>query len=267
LAKRRASRRTRSAPPVEAEVGETTRKEATEASPSLDDSELTTALAEALRALPSTDAAEGYRERARVAERQLSKVSEAYRQLKDENEVFRQRMTRNIQRAYDERRERLLLKFIDILDNLDRALEAAERSYVTEPLIEGLILVRSQLLQTLQDEGLERVPVLGLPYDPSIAEAVHTDPVDDPEQHDVVLKELLRSYRFEDRIIRAGHVVVGQRPNPPGATPLRDTEPTEGASREANGRKAGVEEVGARHQAQEGLVPGRPGAAPEGDEE
>ena len=76
-------------------------------------------------------------------------------------------------------------------------------------LIEGLILVRTQLLQTLQAEGLERVPVLGLPYDPSIAEAVQTEEVEEPEHHHVVLKELLRSYRFDGRVIRAGHVVVG----------------------------------------------------------
>ena len=163
---------------------------------------------------PDSGALEAHQQRARLAEDRLSEVLAAYRQLKSENTDYRERMARNIERRFSERRERLLLKFIEILDNLDRALEAAERSFVTEPLVDGLILVRSQLLQTLQDEGLERVPVLGLPYDPEIAEAVETQAVDDPDHHHLVVKELLRSYRFESRVVRHGHVVVGQYEEP-----------------------------------------------------
>ena len=146
-------------------------------------------------------------QRAQLVEDRLSQVLAAYRKLKTENADFRERMSRNIERRFNDRRERLLIKFIDILDNLDRALEAAERSNVTESLIDGLILVRVQLLQTLQDEGLERAPVLGLPYDPALAEAMGTVPVDTREHDHVVVKELLRAYRFEGRVIRHGQVL------------------------------------------------------------
>ncbi len=108
------------------------------------------------------NAALEFHRRARLAEDRLAEVLAAYRQVKTENEDYRDRTTRNIERRFEQRRERLLLKFIDILDNLDRALEAAEQSYAGNPLIEGLILVRTQLLQTLQEEGLERIPALGL---------------------------------------------------------------------------------------------------------
>ncbi len=156
-------------------------------------------------------------ERAQLVEDRLSQVLAAYRKLKTENADFRERMSRNIERRFNDRRERLLVKFIDILDNLDRALEAAERSNVTESLIDGLILVRVQLLQALQDEGLERAPVLGLPYDPALAEAMGTAPVDTKEHDHVVVKELLRAYRFEGRVIRHGQVLVGQFEDDSGA--------------------------------------------------
>jgi molecular chaperone GrpE len=156
-------------------------------------------------------------QRAQAVEDRLSQVLTAYRKLKAENADFRERMSRNIARRFDDRRERLLIKFIDILDNLDRALEAAERSNVTESLIDGLILVRVQLLQALQDEGLERAPVLGLPYDPALAEAMGTAPVDTKEHDHVVVKELLRAYRFEGRVIRHGQVLVGQFEDDSGA--------------------------------------------------
>jgi molecular chaperone GrpE len=147
--------------------------------------------------------------RARLAEDRLTEVLTAYRQVKTENEGFRDRVSRDMTRQFERRHERLLLKFIDILDNLDRALEAAEQTYAGNPLIEGLILVRTQLLQTLQKEGLERVAVLGLPYDPAFSEAVGTQPVDEAEHDHVVVRELLRGYRLHGRVARASRVVVG----------------------------------------------------------
>jgi molecular chaperone GrpE len=158
---------------------------------------------------PEAGAAEHLERRARLAEDRLSEVLTAYRQVRVENEGFRDRVTRDVERQSDRRREKLLLKFIEILDNLDRALEAAEQTYAGNPLIEGLILVRTQLLQTLQQEGLERIPVLGLAYDPALSEAVSTQPVADPEHDHVVVKELLRGYRLHGRVARASRVIVG----------------------------------------------------------
>jgi molecular chaperone GrpE len=144
-------------------------------------------------------------------------VLAAYRQLKTGNDEFRERTTRNIDRRFEQRRERLLLKFIDILDNLDRALDAAEKSYAGNPLIEGLILVRTQLLQTLQEEGLERIPALGLAFDPAVAESVGSQPVDDPDHHHVVVRELLRGYRLNGRIARPSRVLIGEFTGATGA--------------------------------------------------
>lgn len=175
----------------------------------------------ALEPPPESGAAEEFLARARLAEDRLAEVLKAYRQVRTENDGFRDRITRNIERRFDHRRERLLLKFIDILDNLDRALEAAEQSYAGNPLIEGLILVRTTLLQTLQEEGLERIPVLGMPYDPNFSEAVATQPVDDPEHHHVVMKDMLRGYRLNGKVARASRVVVGEY----GAKPAVPAEP------------------------------------------
>ncbi|HEV8255292.1 MAG TPA: nucleotide exchange factor GrpE, partial [Vicinamibacteria bacterium] len=93
---------------------------------------------------PSADA----ERRARLAEDRLSEVLDAYRKLKTENETFRDRTTRNVERKFEGRHERLLLKFIDIMDNLDRALEASQVNFASPPLVQGIILVRTQLLQT-----------------------------------------------------------------------------------------------------------------------
>jgi molecular chaperone GrpE len=164
----------------------------------------------ALELPPEAGEAEHLERRARLAEDRLTEVLTAYRQVKTENEGFRDRVTRDVERQFNRRHEKLLLKFIDILDNLDRALEAAEQTYAGNPLIEGLILVRTQLLQTLQQEGLERIPVLGLPFDPAMSEAVGTQPVEDPDHDHVVVKEVLRGYRLHGRVARASRVFVGK---------------------------------------------------------
>lgn len=161
---------------------------------------------------PEEPAYEAFHQRVRLAEDRLAEVLAAYRELKTETESHRERITRNLERRFDDRRERLLVKFIDILDNLDRALEAAERTDAGQALVDGIILVRTQLLQTLKDEGLERIPVLGLPFDPHVAEAVGSERVEDPEQHGFAIKELMRGYRLHGRVARAARVVVGEFP-------------------------------------------------------
>lgn len=185
-------------------------------------------LAELIKPAPTLSivdpgAADAFQKRAQLAEDRLAQVLNAYRQLKSENEGHRDRITRNLERRFDQRRERLLLKFIEILDNLDRALEAAEQTYTGTPMIEGIILVRTQLLAVLQEEGLERIPVLGLPYDPSLAEAVETRQVEDPDHHHVVVKELLRGYRLHGRVARAARVAVGEHQPDTKAGALADS--------------------------------------------
>ena len=189
------------------------------------DAGVSSSVDEALDALEEAGANEQLQQRARLAEDRLAEVLSAYRQVKTENEGFRDRVTRDVELAFDRRRERLLLKFIEILDNLDRALEAAEQTYAGNPLVEGLILVRTQLLQTLQQEGLERIPVLGLPYDPALAEAVATQPVSDPDEDHVVVRELMRGYRLNGRVARASRAVIGVfkgAPAEPEAAPNAD---------------------------------------------
>jgi molecular chaperone GrpE len=194
--------------------------------PENDATEIQPGAEEALEPPPEAGEAEHFERRARLAEDRLTEVLTAYRKVKTENEGFRDRVTRDVERTFNRRHEKLLLKFIDILDNLDRALEAAEQTYAGNPLIEGLILVRTQLLQTLQQEGLERIPVLGLPFDPNMSEAVGTQPVDDPEHDHVVVREVLRGYRLHGRVARASRVFVGQY-KPAAAAPEATTSAEE----------------------------------------
>jgi molecular chaperone GrpE len=148
-------------------------------------------------------------QRAKAAEQRLAEVIAAYRQLKQENEGYRERLTRDIERRYERKREQLLIGFIETLDNFERALEMAQPSGAAA-FVEGLILVRTNLVQILQEQGLTWIPVRGLPYDPECSEAVDMEDVEDPAHDQVVIRELQRGYRLNGRIVRHARVVVGQ---------------------------------------------------------
>ena len=198
---------------------------------------------EILSEVPAAEAnvAEVYQQRARLAEDRLAEVLNAYREFRKETEAYRDRLTRQFQRKYEQRHEALLLRFIDILDNFDRALEASQTA--GDSLVEGLILVRTQLLQMLQDEGLERIPVLGLPFDPHVSEAVTTVPVDDPDQHQVVMQEMLRGYRIKGKIARASRVAIGEYVGAPAEAPPPPARPKEPLIGEASAPAAAVAAV------------------------
>ena len=227
---------------------------------------------------PEADAAEAYHQRARLAEDRLAEVLAAYRQIKSENEGFRERIGKNLERKFIQRHETLLLKFIDILDNLDRALEAATNSYAGQPLLEGMILVRTQLLQRLKEEGLERIPVLGLPFDPEVSESVGMQPVNDPDHQNLVVKELMRGYRVNGRVVRPSRVLIGEyregasavdagaviggapgaaagsEGGPPAPAVVDDSPAAPGGAEPDH--EPSIEEIVARAEAQSALFPG-----------
>jgi molecular chaperone GrpE len=207
-----------------------------------DEAQASPAAAPEAQAVPALDPA-ALQRRLQLTDARLREVLAAYKKLKIENEGFRERITRDVQRQFERHGEKLLLKFIDVLDNLDRALGAAEQSSAGNPLIEGLILVRTQLLQLLQKEGLERIPVLGLPFDPNFSEAVGTQAVADPDHDKVVVRELQRGYRLHGKVARAsrvmvgifsegareadsdGDLLIGADETPPGGTSLGEADP------------------------------------------
>ena len=130
--------------------------------------------------------------------------------LKTENEAFRERLEGQLSEEYEKRHERLLLSSVQTLEAMDRAIEAARNSDAAESLISGVMLVRTQLFRILQDEGLERVSVLGLPFDRRSAEAVQRRPVTDPDQDALVIEELQGGHQLRGHIIRRAKVVVGE---------------------------------------------------------
>jgi molecular chaperone GrpE len=104
--------------------------------------------------------------------------------------------------------ERLVKELLPVLDDLGRALEAAEKHEEVK-LEEGVRLVHRQLAETLRKEGLAEIETDGK-FDPHVHEALLTQPSEAPEGS--VIDVVQKGYRLGDRVLRPARVVVAAAP-------------------------------------------------------
>jgi molecular chaperone GrpE len=122
-------------------------------------------------------------------------------------ENYRKRAAREQERLVAHAHERLVRELLPILDDLERALEAAERHEETQ-LVEGVKLVEQSLRGALRKEGLAEIETDGA-FDPHVHEALLTQPSDDAESGSV-LEVVQRGYRVGDRVVRPAKVIVAE---------------------------------------------------------
>ena len=96
-----------------------------------------------------------------------------YRSAADEFDQARVRLRKEVTKDVERGRRSLIVSFLEVLDNLDRALESAG-GRDGDPLVQGVTLVRQQFLATLEGLGVTRIDPLGQPFDPLRHEAVST---------------------------------------------------------------------------------------------
>ena len=140
---------------------------------------------------------------------------EAYRSKKTETEKHRGRIEKTERRRFEQSKGDFISRFVEVLDNLDRAIESIEGAFDPDAVLQGIMLVRSRLVQLLKTEGLEKIFVRGQPFDPLHSEAAEMVEVSDASQDGVVTKELQPGYTLKGSLIRPARVVVGQHGSPP----------------------------------------------------
>jgi molecular chaperone GrpE len=121
-------------------------------------------------------------------------------------ENYRKRVARDAALAQERGVAKFARELLPALDNLDRALEAADQ---LDPLLEGVRLVRSELAAALGRVGVESFSPLGETFDPTEHEAIAQQPVDDA-QSGTVAEVYQAGYRLNGTIIRPARVVVAQ---------------------------------------------------------
>jgi molecular chaperone GrpE len=143
------------------------------------------------------------------AEARRDEFLDDLRRSRAEFENFRKRTLRESATQRAAGKADVATSLLEVLDDLDRTLEAAEGSS-DEGLAKGVTLVAEKLVQALRSHGLERVDAVGVPFDPTVHEAVQQQPADEPVDEPQVARILRPGYRLGERTLRAAMVVVEQ---------------------------------------------------------
>lgn len=152
----------------------------------------------ARRTPPSSAAAEP---RSGAEDRKLDYLDDL-RRVQAEFENFRKRVMRDQENVAARASAAIVQDLLPVLDNFERAISHGEGG-------EGVELVFKELKATLEREGLEEIPALGVEFDPNVHEAIESREQEGLEVP-TVIEVFRRGYAFKTQLLRAAMVVVGR---------------------------------------------------------
>lgn len=150
--------------------------------------------------------------RANAAEKQAQEYLSKYREASHEFEDARARMRKELAKDAERSRRDVLVSLLEVVDNLDRAIDAAQKAGKNsgDPLLQGVEMVQQQFLAKMDGFGVKRIDALGADFDPLLHEAVTSVPAPDASADGRVLGVITHGYRIGDDVLRPALVAVGK---------------------------------------------------------
>ncbi|MEO6213213.1 MAG: nucleotide exchange factor GrpE [Vicinamibacterales bacterium] len=143
-------------------------------------------------------------------DRQIQEYLGKYRQAAGEFEEARLRLRREISKDIERSRRDILADLLDVLDNLERALDSAKASASYDALLQGVEMVRRQFIGKLESFGVTRIDTDNQPFDPAVHEAISSVPAASPEQDGLVIGTVRSGYRIGEDVLRPAAVAVAK---------------------------------------------------------
>lgn len=148
----------------------------------------------------------------------IAELEQAYEEQKNlylrtlaDFQNYRRRQQDEMERQRGLLLESLMEDLLPILDNFERALQAAEATRELEPLMEGVRMTERQIKAVLARYDIHPIVAVGQPFDPNLHEAIQR--VESAEYEDnIVIDEVERGYRMGERVLRPSRVIVAKRP-------------------------------------------------------
>ena len=141
---------------------------------------------------------------------QLSEQRDRYLRLAAEYDNFRKRSAKERAESGARAQAELVTKLIDALDDLSRFAHIDPAATDPQTLHKGIEIVEQKVLKSLGAAGLEVINPLDQTFDPTLHEAVSTEPALSPEDDHTVAKVFQPGYRFNGQLLRPARVVVKQ---------------------------------------------------------
>jgi molecular chaperone GrpE len=151
--------------------------------------------------------------RARAAEQKALDVQARFEQvraqLRRETDETRQRLNRAADERLTREKASFIASLLPVVDNLRRAIDAAQDGGGVEALLDGLRGTLNGFEGALSSVGVEPFASVGGQFDPQLHEAVDTVEVE-PERDGEITSEYSRGYRLGDQLVRPARVQVGR---------------------------------------------------------
>jgi molecular chaperone GrpE len=138
------------------------------------------------------------------------KFKEKKQQIDEEIARTRIRLESDFERKLGLEKQQIVLPFLEILDNLQRAIDASTKAGTVEHLLEGVQMTANLFRSKLQSIGVEPIAALGQPFDPNVAQAVGTVLVRESHSDGIVVDEVQTGYSMQGQLLRPAQVRVGR---------------------------------------------------------
>lgn len=175
---------------------------------------------EAEKKPPEAPAALSYEEKVRVLEErfdekclEVEELRERLLRLQADFENYKRRMSREQGESRAVVTEGLVKELLPVIDNLERAVQAGEKSLDPTLLLQGVRMTLQQFQELLRRAGLSEIRAVGEVFDPMVHEALMTvDTEDHPEN--IVIAEFEKGYKIRDKLLRPAKVSVAKKSSP-----------------------------------------------------
>jgi molecular chaperone GrpE len=147
-------------------------------------------------------------QRLAAKDEELRTTISRYREASTEFDGMRARLRRDVAKEVERGRRLILADLLDVVDNLDRAIEAATAA--GGAVLQGIEMVRDQFLAKLGGHGVTRLQSLHQLFDPAVHEAATVIPVTDRAQDGIILGVIHEGYVVGPDVLRPAVVAVAQ---------------------------------------------------------
>ena len=148
---------------------------------------------------------EEWRAALEIAVKQRDEHLDSLRRVQADFQNFKRRNATARADGYEEGAREVVAAMLPVIDNLERAIDAAVKAGDEGPMVDGVKMTLKSLLDSAARFGLEEIPAEGCEFDPEVHNAVMREETDDPGK---VLEVFQKGYKVKERVIRYAMVKV-----------------------------------------------------------
>lgn len=141
---------------------------------------------------------------------EIAELNDKYLRLYSEFDNMKRRNAKERIELMDTAGKDILLSFIPVVDDFERAQKAFENSTDVEAVKEGVTLIHTKFLNILSQKGVKPIESKGQPFDVDYHEAITKIPAPTDDLKGKVVDEVEKGYTLKDKVIRFAKVVIGE---------------------------------------------------------